>query len=154
MAAGFAKCTLYPSSISAPTIQYQLYVDSTTIPMISSLKGARTSLINRGSLGTFFLNILLPSPSMIPIKLLLPCRSEATYNCLIRHLLGWIGFLTQAYHEIHSLGMLRGAFYMIIRLAMLQFIVRRFLIMPASSGTASNHFLPVFQNASLPSLGS
>jgi len=52
---------------------------------------------------------------MIPNKLLLPCRSEATYNYLIRHLLGWIGFLTQAYHEIHSLGMLRGAFYMIIR---------------------------------------
>ena len=58
---------------------------------------------------------------MIPNKLLLPCRSEATYNCLIRHLLGWIGFLTQAYHEIHSLGMLRGAFYMIIRLDKLQF---------------------------------
>src|SRR3989304_8776414 len=78
------------------------------MPTISSLKSFRVSLINRGSFGSFFLNILLPSPSMIPNKLLLPCRSEATYNCLIRHLLGWIGFLTQAYHEIHSLGMLRG----------------------------------------------
>jgi hypothetical protein len=43
-------------------------------------------LILAESLGSFFLNILLPFSSLIPKYELLECKSKAAYN-LIRHLL-------------------------------------------------------------------
>ena len=54
IADGFARCTIYPASISPSTIQYQLKVDSTTIPCIFSLYGYNVFVISDKSLIDFF----------------------------------------------------------------------------------------------------
>src|SRR5512143_3063840 len=101
---GLAKCTRWPSSIRRSTSQYQLYVDSTTIPKISSLNGLSVTQIRPGSFRSFFFHIRLPSSSMIPTYVLLECRSKPLYNP-IRHLLkDKIGFLSSSIPQTDMLG--------------------------------------------------
>src|SRR4030042_4355154 len=99
-----ARCTRYPSSRSRSTKKYQLYVDSTTIPSISSLNGLSVSLILAGSLGSFFLNILLPFSSLIPKYELLECKSKAAYNLLTNLQKVKIGFFTLSISLTDMLG--------------------------------------------------
>ena len=63
-----------------PLYDYQLYVDSTAMPMISVRCGSRSHNIASGSLGSFFLGIFFPSSLTIPTCLLFECKSNPAYN--------------------------------------------------------------------------
>src|SRR3954467_13959116 len=80
IAAVLARCTLKPACISPSTNQYQLKVDSTTMPTNASLNAINATTMRANSLGRRFSNITRSCSSITDTTLLLECRSMPAYR--------------------------------------------------------------------------